>query len=117
MSADNPYQALELRSHEVTHKAAALTLLCLALSVAKNGKIWGAAEGHQGRESPACLVLPQLRAGSLGIKPSMHSLLFLLPSSGAVFCLQDQVEEHLDACPACSAPLAWLLGAPAPIWI
>lgn len=33
----------------------------------------------------------------------MRGLLLLLLPLSAVFCLQDQVEESLDACPACSA--------------
>ena len=44
----------------------------------------------------------------------MHGLLFLLVSLGAVFCLQDQVEESLDACPGGSAPLNWPLGTWSP---
>lgn len=117
-SADYPYQALELGSHEVSQKAAGLILLCLTLSVAKNGEIWGSCAEVTREGNPQfafCWVgYPQLGAASLGIMPCMHSLLFLLVSSGAVFCLQDQVEEHSDACPACSAPLAWLLGVWSP---
>lgn len=40
-SAGYLYQALELRLHEASQKAAGLILLCWTLSVAKKGKAWG----------------------------------------------------------------------------
>lgn len=43
-----------------------------------------------------------------GILLCVHGLLFLLVSLGAVFL------SSLDACPACSAPLNWPLGAWSP---
>lgn len=87
--ADNPYQALELRSHEVTQKAAEGILLRLTPSVPGMGRCGELCWGYQGRESPVCLGVPHSLPGN---QPGMHTLLSLLVSTGAHFCPQDQVE-------------------------
>lgn len=128
-SADYLYQALELRLHEASQKAAGLILLCLTLSVAKKGKAWGS-NGEFTRH--ICIVrvdpnLPCAECMCLGWGITEHvavslghcvvyawSALSFSVLRCSCFVFRTKWEESLDACLTCSAPLNWPLGAWSP---